>query len=347
MPITFKRAGQEAVTLENVSFKGVALDKVTFKRYGQEAVTVFEKIIQLATPQNVTADGTTVSWNAVENATSYEVLADGASIGSVTTSTGDLTTLPGWASLSTGSHNITIVAKADGYRDSEPSAAVSVEKAAEAYTDCLTFTGETTDFTLKATHKTWDGTLYWSTDHTNWTILTGTEAIQSVNKKLYLRGKGNTTFYYYDGELEWGVQWQLSSLAKCNGNIQTLLDYENPPTSISQGACYHQMFWRCANLITPPELPATTLSFGCYSYMFWECTNLIKAPELPATILTGNCYYYMFSECTKLKVNTTSGNKIFTCPSNVPSDAVYNMFSQTGGTFTGTPTAGSTYYWTE
>lgn len=43
MPITFKRAGQEAVSLENVSFKGVALDKVTFKRAGQEAVTVFEK----------------------------------------------------------------------------------------------------------------------------------------------------------------------------------------------------------------------------------------------------------------------------------------------------------------
>ena len=41
----------------------------------------------------------------------------------------DLTTLPGWSSLSTGSHSITIVAKADGYRDSEPSAAVSVEKA--------------------------------------------------------------------------------------------------------------------------------------------------------------------------------------------------------------------------
>ena len=40
----------------------------------------------------------------------------------------DLTTLPGWASLSTGSHNITVVAKADGYGDSEPSAAVSVEK---------------------------------------------------------------------------------------------------------------------------------------------------------------------------------------------------------------------------
>ena len=44
----------------------------------------------------------------------------------------DLTTLPGWSSLSTGSHSITVVAKADGYRDSEPSAAVSVEKAATA-----------------------------------------------------------------------------------------------------------------------------------------------------------------------------------------------------------------------
>ena len=42
----------------------------------------------------------------------------------------DLTTLPGWSSLSTGSHSITIVAKADGYRDSAPSAAVQVEKAA-------------------------------------------------------------------------------------------------------------------------------------------------------------------------------------------------------------------------
>ena len=40
----------------------------------------------------------------------------------------DVTTLPGWSSLSAGSHNITIVAKADGYRDSEPSAAVSVTR---------------------------------------------------------------------------------------------------------------------------------------------------------------------------------------------------------------------------
>ena len=45
--------------------------------------TVASPLPQLATPQNVTADGTTVSWDAVENATSYAVLADGSEIGTV------------------------------------------------------------------------------------------------------------------------------------------------------------------------------------------------------------------------------------------------------------------------
>lgn len=42
----------------------------------------------------------------------------------------DVSTLAGWANLSAGSHNITIVAKAAGFKDSAPSTAVSVTKAA-------------------------------------------------------------------------------------------------------------------------------------------------------------------------------------------------------------------------
>lgn len=38
---------------------------------------------KLATPTNVTVDGTTVSWDEVTNATSYAVLADGSEIGTV------------------------------------------------------------------------------------------------------------------------------------------------------------------------------------------------------------------------------------------------------------------------
>nr|DAD96472.1 MAG TPA: hypothetical protein [Myoviridae sp. ctj3P51] len=234
--------------------------------------------------------------------------------------------------------------------------------------DCLTFTGKTGDFTLKATNKAWDGTLEWSTDHETWTTLTSTEEMQSVDKKLYLRGKGNTKFVVGRNT----VQWVLSEKADCGGNIQTLLDWENPPMNITQNSCYTSMFSGCTNLTTAPELPATTLSENCYGGMFSGCTNLTTAPELPATTLERNCYsfmfqgctnlttapelpattlaqlsyFYMFKDCTKLKVNTTSGTKIFTCPVDIPDLAVNSMFGNTGGTFTSTPVAGETYYYT-
>lgn len=275
-----------------------------------------------------------ISWleaNATQQAVSTKV-------------TVDLTTLSGWSNLAPGNHTIKIVAKGTGYRDSEPSAAVSVTKPEEVYTDCLTFTGESSEFTLKATYKEWNGTLQWSTDHNTWTTLNGTEAMQSVNKKLYLRGKGNTAFCYED---VLGVRWVLSAKTSCSGNIQTLLDWENPPTSISTVDCYRALFQNCTNLTTAPELPATTLADGCYAYMFVGCTNLTNAPFLPATTLKKECYSSMFEDCTKLKVNTSSGNKIFTCPSSIPRFAVSSMFYNTGGTFKGSPTAGNTYYWTE
>lgn len=253
----------------------------------------------------------------------------------------DLTTLSGWGNVTSGDHVIQVVAKADGYRDSEKSTAVNFTKAPQVYTDCLTFTGETSEFTLKATYKDWNGTLEWSTDHITWTTLTGTEAMQSIDKKLYLRGKGNTSF----GK-NYGVIWQLSTKAGCSGNIQTLLDWENPPISISDTYCYLNMFYDCTNLTTAPELPATTLVNGCYNSMFYGCTNLTTAPQLPAETLVDRCYFNMFYGCTKLKVNTSSGNKIFICPTSIPTKAVEDMFTNTGGSFAGTPTAGNTYYWT-
>ena len=208
----------------------------------------------------------------------------------------DLTTLPGWASLSTGSHNITVVARANGYRDSDPSAAVSVEKAEVTYTDCITFTGETSDFTLAVGSeepKEWDGIVEYSTDHNTWTVWDGSE-ISSNNKKLYLRGSGNTAFYMLDG-----AHFVLSARAACSGNIQTLLEYSNPPAAVARN-CYYSMFNGCENLTQAPALPATTLEPYCYNYMFHGCTSLTTAPELPATTLTEGCYSFMFDGCKNL-----------------------------------------------
>ena len=165
---------------------------------------------------------------------------------------------------------------------------------ATTYTDCITFTGETSDFTLKASYKEWNGTVEYSTDHNTWTVWDGT-AVSSVDKKLYLRGSGNTTF-----RTSSGARFVLSARAACSGNIQTLLQYNNPPTSIPTTYCYANMFNGCSNLTQAPELSATTLTDYCYYYMFRNCANLAQSPELPATTLASNCYYGMFYFCTSL-----------------------------------------------
>ena len=171
---------------------------------------------------------------------------------------------------------------------------VLAQSAPQEYTDCITFTGETSDFTLKATNKEWDGTVEYSTDHNNWTVWDGTE-ISSNNKKLYLRGSGNTTFYTSKG-----AHLSLSARAACSGNMQTLLEYSNPPMGISKSSCYRYMFFGCTSLAKAPELPATTLASYCYGGMFYGCTSLAKAPELPATTLADSCYNAMFFGCTSL-----------------------------------------------
>ena len=242
----------------------------------------------------------------------------------------------------------------------------------QEYTDCITFTGETSDFTLKASHKEWDGTVEYSTDHKTWTVWNGSE-ISSSGKKLYLRGSGNTKFYRSNG-----AQLSLSEKAACSGNIQTLLEYSDPPTSISAANCYKYMFNWCSKLTQAPELPATTLADYCYQYMFYGCTGLTQAPALPATTLAKSCYNYMFNYCTRLtqapelpattlaelcyygmfydcnsiKISATQSSEYSTAwripssgtISSTPTGWNTDMLSYTGGTFTSDPSINTTYY---
>ena len=50
----------------------------------------------------------------------------------------DLTTLSGWGNVADGQHSIQVVAKADGYKDSEKSTAVSFTKGTAGYTVTIT-----------------------------------------------------------------------------------------------------------------------------------------------------------------------------------------------------------------
>ena len=123
-----------------------------------------------------------------------------------------------------------------------------------------------------------------------------------------------------------------------------------PATTLANG-CYRAMFQGCTNLTAAPSLPATAMADYCYNSMFQGCTNLTAAPSLPATTLANYCYRAMFYGCKKIKLSSTvSGTytKAYRIPKRgtgtTASNALGNMFVNTGGTFKGTPTINTTYY---
>lgn len=99
----------------------------------------------------------------------------------------DLTTLPGWSSLSDGSHNITIVAKAAGYIDSDKSAGVEVIKGASPKT-----LEESTwaEIAQVSANKSWDA-MGWQVGDSKTITLNGTVGtlvLDNYQCKVYILG---------------------------------------------------------------------------------------------------------------------------------------------------------------
>ena len=123
-----------------------------------------------------------------------------------------------------------------------------------------------------------------------------------------------------------------------------------PATTLTT-QCYYQMFRGCTSLTQAPYLPATTLAQSCYASMFYGCTSLTKEPLLPATTLADSCYQQMFYGCTSLKLSSTQTEE-YTQEYRIPTtgtgttatDALSNMFTNTGGNFMGAPEINTTYY---
>ena len=222
----------------------------------------------------------------------------------------------------------------------------------------LTFSSPSS-FTLAVSDSTkhWDGTLEYSTDTSTWSAWDGTTALSSAisesDNVLYLRGIGNTKIGYF-GE-EGPVPWTINGAdIRCDGNIETLLDYatvEAGQHPVMAEMCFAALFMGCTALITPPALPATTLASYCYTSMFQDCTSLTQAPELPAITLVENCYNSMFDGCAKIKLSSTQTGE-YTIEYRIPMSgegtdamlALGSMFARTGGTFAETPKINTTYY---
>ena len=116
-------------------------------------------------------------------------------------------------------------------------------------------------------------------------------------------------------------------------------------------SCYESMFENCTTMVRPPKLPSFSLAVACYKNMFKGCTKLEYLPYLYATTLPDECYSGMFQGCSNIKLSTSQTGNYWSKTripqldsATVGTNSLANMFTDTGGTFTGAPTADTTYY---
>ena len=69
------------------------------------------------------------------------------------------------------------------------------------------------------------------------------------------------------------------------------------------------MFRGCTNLVSAPQIQATTAGQECCSSMFEGCINLEVAPELNFTTLAQNCFKRMFLMSRNSKITTPKMTK--------------------------------------
>ena len=226
-------------------------------------------------------------------------------------------------------------------------------------------------------------TMQYSYDGVTWDAWDLTALPFGGNTKVYVRGVNNARFATHNTYNSF--TFSTDAYVYVSGIAEALLDGENevlkystPYTfrvlfngqtalreadrlrfeaMINSESCYNSMFNGCSNLLSAPELPATTLGYSSYRSMFNQCTSLIKgpsilpattigpwaysnmfdgctslvnAPELPAETLAVSCYWHMFNNCTSLKS--------LKCHAKVTANnATYNWLSgvKTAGTFYG------------
>ena len=153
-------------------------------------------------------------------------------------------------------------------------------------------------------HGTVSMNIEYSTDLSTWNTFTpGTTEVTltNVGDKVYFRGNNPNGFNERNNYVCFQMENGNYEKVDASGNVMSLIDPTCKATTIPNNYCFYNLFQNCVNLMTAPELPATTLTDHCYYYMFNRCDSLKTAPELPATTLANYCYSYMFYFCEKLE----------------------------------------------
>ena len=211
--------------------------------------------------------------------------------------------------------------------------------------ECLGFTAVDGDVTVSLQNSGIDAPpiVYYKREEQDWTLWNYSEL--NIAEGETIRFYGNNNFKFNSAYRT--SQFIMSGTGKiiASGSCNSLLSKEK--TKVLTQSCFSSLFNNCQNLISAPELPATTLAPFCYDSMFMGCDNLITAPELPATQLDQSCYIKMFKNCYSL-VNAPVLPAI-----NLVPYCYQNMFQRCTNLnyikamFTTVPSSTYTSYWVE
>lgn len=151
-----------------------------------------------------------------------------------------------------------------------------------------------------AQQGSWTTSLQYSLDGRSWSTFDYNTTISlATGESAYVRGVNeamayNSTSYNY---------FVMTGSVEASGNVMSLIYGSRCDKFfvINSRYCFCRLFYNCTSLVTPPELPATTLNnIGIYFQAFQGCTSLTSVPDLPALDLPQNSYYMMFAGCTSL-----------------------------------------------
>lgn len=248
--------------------------------------------------------------------------------------------------------------------------AVSLEKSTDRETRTSYSIGST--ITLD---KIWDRVYFRNTSETDtwfssgnydyykfvmsWSISASWDLTYLLNKNgtSTLSSRCFTKLFYWCSSLTTAPEISATTLANnccyymfrdCTNLIKSM---DVLPAETLASSCYEGMFYWCSNLSNSPKFLATTLWDNCCTDMFRNCINLETLPELLSITLTWYCYNNMFRWCSKIKLSTTQTWEYQT-PYRIPATwtgkngnmSLYQMFNETWGTFSGTPSVNKTYY---
>ncbi|MBR1922908.1 MAG: InlB B-repeat-containing protein [Paludibacteraceae bacterium] len=196
--------------------------------------------------------------------------------------------------------------------------------------------------------------LWYSTDKSNWTQITGATNWNTGNVTTYFKGNNPDGFNHSSSNyVSISITSGNPSLA---GNIMSLIDDVNfatnnstipcdycfyglfcpsPPTSFTEGYSFASTgstssLYHAKDLV----LPATNLKAYCYAYMFALQSSLYDAPALPATVMKPWCYAHMFDYCINNFCGQYSSATLPSLPAQQLAEGCYAyMFSRCGSIY--------------